>query len=130
MAPFETTAKRVCNKTTHIATSLIMTKHYCSYSSLTLVKQSQDTIISPIFQEMKASHRFLCHEPHLQSTVVEAEKKYNVSPATKSSSRFGDACHAKPSAFYGLSIRNYRHLSTHWTSWNLVMSRSSFDTLN
>lgn len=99
----------VCNETTHIATSLIMTKHYCSYSSLTPVKQFQGTIISPIFQEMKASHRFLCHKPHLQSTVVtqaEMKKKYNTSLATKSNSRFGDTCHAKPSAFYGLYIRN------------------------
>lgn len=88
---------------------------------------SQGTIISPNFQEMKASHRFCRHEPHLQNTVVtRAEKKY-VSPATKSNSTFGDTCHAKPSAFCGLSIRSDWHLSIYWPSWNLIMSKSSFD---
>lgn len=35
MAPLQRTGKFVCNKTIHIATSLIMTKHYCNYSSIT-----------------------------------------------------------------------------------------------
>lgn len=61
MALLERTGKFMCNKTIHIATSLVMTKHYCNYSSITPIKQSQGTITSPNFQEMKASHRFLCH---------------------------------------------------------------------
>lgn len=40
MAPLEGTGKFMCNKTIHIATSLIMTKHYCNYSSITPVKHN------------------------------------------------------------------------------------------
>lgn len=36
---------------------------------------SQGTIISPNFQEMKASHRFCCHEPHLQNTCKTGREK-------------------------------------------------------
>lgn len=114
-----------CNKTIHKSlyelTLLQLFKHNPCETP------SQGTIISPNFQEMKASHSFHRHEPHLQNTVVKQAEKTPLSPATERSSRFADTCHAEPSAFHGLSIRSDWYLSIHWPSWNLIMSKSSFD---